>query len=951
MKRKAKVLFLSMFASCALCSFAEENNIPRIDMILPQTPQAAALARYGEYPVGHTSGVPQIDIPLYDVVLGSYHLPISISYHASGNKVNDVASYVGLGWSLNAGGVITRSIMGADDLRYNVDRSYYNPQKIAHQRDAEHRDGFQNYDEVSRVANATFDYLDSEADKFTYNFNGHVGMMRYDYKQDRFRSLNAEPIQIFHTAESYLGSGDSHFVIVDSDGIEYTFDVAERTGVHEDGEWPLVSSWYLSNISTPNGDIKLKYVKGESFSQYFHRQTLTAGEFGNVEVFPSKNSNPCIKSIWTCTKVLYMPQLLSSIEWNGNKVTFSYASDRTDICPQRLMQMKVTNADGEIVREVTFDNNLYLGSTKQNKRMLLRSLIASNEGKYIFSYDMTALPNYAYDAITYSGWMGIPCQTDYWGYYNARSSRHHIPKKVAKQLIEFAQSTINYNDYIQNGADKTPQEKGTMAGILKSIKYPTGGYTNFTFEQNKAGSHLYGGLRIKKIENRSPGGQVLSSKTYDYRHVEPTVEDFDRDWKYKTILRIPWIATLVNRIDGDFLEATSEPLTALCDNTGCPVFYTVVWEIDNDGRRISYGYRNGSGHQETMGVFDETKHPQLQQYETIDRGRAFPLLVGKTVFDVDNKPILSEDYSYYTFTPEQFSLGMRILQVFGIAYQEFDHAQGLDKDVDINRFPRAEVKAYVNTYLLSKKTTTDHRSGFEVTEEYTYDEQLRTHKPKEVRTIGSDGRTYTSTTKYIFEDDTQMSKAMASREYNMVDMPIETKTFCDNDLIEVSRYRYVERDLWGFVPSVVETSQDGKTFKTDIAVLKWDAKNNPISIRENGAEVVNIIWGFNNSLPVASIIGPTYTEVESRASDIINKIATSNDAKTMSQLIAKLRTAIGRIGLIYTYNHKSLVGVSSITDPRGLSSIFTYDDGGRLNSIGDAVRGTTTTINYNYANQ
>jgi len=39
----------------------------------------------------------------------------NISYHAS-IRVDDVASTVGLGWTLNAGGSVTRQICGAADM-------------------------------------------------------------------------------------------------------------------------------------------------------------------------------------------------------------------------------------------------------------------------------------------------------------------------------------------------------------------------------------------------------------------------------------------------------------------------------------------------------------------------------------------------------------------------------------------------------------------------------------------------------------------------------------------------------------------------------------------------------------------------------------------------------------------------------------------------------------------
>ena len=104
----------------------EENIYSPLEQFLPPSPQAAAFARYGEYPVSLATGVPEIKIPLYEIKLGNYTLPISISYHASGIKVDDVASTVGLGWVLNAGGIVSRTVCGAPDLRGTTnDYDYY----------------------------------------------------------------------------------------------------------------------------------------------------------------------------------------------------------------------------------------------------------------------------------------------------------------------------------------------------------------------------------------------------------------------------------------------------------------------------------------------------------------------------------------------------------------------------------------------------------------------------------------------------------------------------------------------------------------------------------------------------------------------------------------------------------------------------------------------------------
>lgn len=99
-------------------------------------PQAYSFAQYADMPVSLYTGTPSIDIPLYTIQVGGYSFPISLSYHASGIKVSQEASWVGLGWNLNAGGNISRTIRGMDDLT----RGYYHqdtkiPYEITHNSD------------------------------------------------------------------------------------------------------------------------------------------------------------------------------------------------------------------------------------------------------------------------------------------------------------------------------------------------------------------------------------------------------------------------------------------------------------------------------------------------------------------------------------------------------------------------------------------------------------------------------------------------------------------------------------------------------------------------------------------------------------------------------------------------------------------------------------------------
>ena len=89
-----------------LCVFVYAQETPKLPEIFPQSPTASELGKFGSYPVNLSTGLPQISIPLYTVQSGDISIPITLKYHASGIKVNQRSSWVGLGWSLNTGGLI-----------------------------------------------------------------------------------------------------------------------------------------------------------------------------------------------------------------------------------------------------------------------------------------------------------------------------------------------------------------------------------------------------------------------------------------------------------------------------------------------------------------------------------------------------------------------------------------------------------------------------------------------------------------------------------------------------------------------------------------------------------------------------------------------------------------------------------------------------------------------------
>lgn len=105
-----------------LCIWGYAQELPTV---VPPSPEAVSLAKFTEIPVSHYTGLPTIGVPLYEVNFEGISIPVGLSYHARGVKVEEIASRVGIGWALNAGGSISRQIRGKNDFAFST-YGYFN---------------------------------------------------------------------------------------------------------------------------------------------------------------------------------------------------------------------------------------------------------------------------------------------------------------------------------------------------------------------------------------------------------------------------------------------------------------------------------------------------------------------------------------------------------------------------------------------------------------------------------------------------------------------------------------------------------------------------------------------------------------------------------------------------------------------------------------------------------
>ena len=291
------------------------------------SPTSAALGKFGDIPVGYHTGIPEINIPIYTVQAGPLKLPISLDYHASGLKVMEPAGWVGAGWALNAGGMITRTVMGQPDEVGGINCSQLDGHFS--------QNGYNEYLYSSGVQdwpNFAQGYKDGEPDLYTFNFGGYTG--KFYFRDDRTPVL--VPEQDLTILPSYSGGRSiDYFTIITPDGAQYVFGNSpgvtgtapiEITNVYsaKSGSMtaPPTSSWYLNKVVSADKQfsINLSYA-AENYA--FFTLSLFAIDGANL----SQSTIPGVDLV----KNIMQGVRLSQISFPNGTVTFQPGSARQDL--------------------------------------------------------------------------------------------------------------------------------------------------------------------------------------------------------------------------------------------------------------------------------------------------------------------------------------------------------------------------------------------------------------------------------------------------------------------------------------------------------------------------------------------------------------------------------------------------------------------------------------------
>ena len=116
-------MFKKLFKYATLVMFLVNSvkmNAQGVDTFREQTDiipsvEAWRMTRYGGLTPSFYTGAMQWSLPVYVYKDYDFEIPISLDYSFDGFRVGESTGNVGLGWVLNAGGVITREVRGLRD--------------------------------------------------------------------------------------------------------------------------------------------------------------------------------------------------------------------------------------------------------------------------------------------------------------------------------------------------------------------------------------------------------------------------------------------------------------------------------------------------------------------------------------------------------------------------------------------------------------------------------------------------------------------------------------------------------------------------------------------------------------------------------------------------------------------------------------------------------------------
>ena len=536
-------------------------------MVIPPSPTAATLGSYGKIPVGYYTGVANVSVPLYEIKTSNHALNIQLQYSTTGFKPGEDAGWAGLGWSLHAGGVITRAIRGNDDLG-SGNKGYYFGNPIPNSTGYTYLDPnnpIQENKDITEFNDIVHGRQDGDPDIFYYNFADYSGKFVLGQPQsgtDGVKFLaQRNNLNIRYDATP----SNTGWIITDANGYVYSFyekelvdqySAGSSTQPFNDGPTSLsqltidqnnpsaVTSWYLTSIQAPSGEtITFEYVNNGGVTvtppSFFDEESVMVN-WGLLLTYCNSGLKGLYKNYQISRQVHY-PSYLQKITFKNGYILINNNDPdiyRTDLgyttgnpqyhlLPIKFRNLEVYDNSGALLKKFVMDYSYFgVGSDVTNGRLRLDAVTeyaadgVTAKPPYSFSYfDATA-------AFPPKSTKGI----DWWGYYNA-----HDENDVVIPSAYTNETTYPGANRLASENTDDPTASILKKGVLSKLTYPTGGSTVFDYERNDYGNavdlgayNLTESTYTLQYPYYSPQHPFNSDNIYDFYPSDPFVFTIDQ---------------------------------------------------------------------------------------------------------------------------------------------------------------------------------------------------------------------------------------------------------------------------------------------------------------------------------------------------------------------------------------------------------------------------------------
>ncbi|MCO6174978.1 RHS repeat protein [Flavobacterium sp. NRK F10] len=862
-------------------------------------------------------------IKLLDVDYNGMSIPINIIYSHRGLKVNDVPGPIGYGWTIQNIGMIDNIINHKKDSKQDGWFNSSNPDFSS----------FFYSDNCQSDCPQSLSYNGEDISPDYFLLTTSLGLnFDFLYKKDNgiiepviLNSIRKTKINTFFN--NFINSAseqNSNIVFEITDDKANTLSFKNGPIIKElfrSGSNDFRNRFYLDSIyNCSNGDfVTLQYFEKEKNITDFYHVGINYQNINDI------NSNTLIHQDYINNIVhnhstdyyLIQEKYLTpkTIKTNNLKVEFIY-SDVNDYLEEVNIYDQFEN--------YVFGYKFYYNTSNFGNGLDLWKInkVSSNYQEELFyEFEYFGSQNVENNMGYYE---------DFFGFNNGIQNNNFLPLSIRK-----ADGTILI------AGNLYPNIAYAKWGMLKKVKNHFGGIVEYDYKLN-AENHSYygnvygGGLLIESIKKYSQGGKITYTK-YEHNGMSGfclLTDEFAAHYVTQAgTNRKFWSGSYILReIDGS--NSTQTFYIPNIHERGN--FFSKVTEkvIDYDTNEVEYIFER-----EYTSDFEGVNRNKILKKESIFNKAE--MLQSERVFNYEYSTIDTINSAKYRSESRNSGSVMYWL---------------MSKKLSPIMINRNRLMGITNTKYEGNDNTeitytlTNNIISENINYQYINNDNLILRS--ETKSV-SGGNTYQTNYYYPFDSNVSSEPYVSDlNNKNYVGIPLLQEEFLNTE--KVSKVVQVQKK-WAPNIFLTETSKVAKgdndlkpLFKVN---LVNDTNGNILEMENNIGIKTAYIWGYNNNELVAKIDNFGYNDIPQNYISDIEAASNVNDEIALLNALNTLRNASVLAGaMITTSTYKPLVGISTITDPRGNTTTYHYDSFGRLQYVKDKDGNILNENEYHYTN-